>query len=76
MIVISLVFLIGSYLILEPYNKKENLEIPEEVISLKGKITSQVYLKESSLSFTLKQNKDVKINIRYFYEKNITEVKQ
>ncbi len=76
MVFISLFFLIGSYLFLpEPSNSKNLTEIPEEVISLEGKITSQVYLKNSSLSFTLKQNENVKINVRYFYNKNITEVK-
>lgn len=69
-------FLIGSFLYLPNMHSKQVKTIDsEKEIIFKGKISSQVYLKDTSLYFTLKQNKNVKVNIRYFYEKDMTEVK-
>ncbi len=58
------------------YIESPKKNLPEESILLKGKIDSQVYLKDSSLSFIMKQNNTVKVNIRYFYEKDIKEIKE
>lgn len=75
-IVCALIFLIGSYFLLPTeHAEKSNKNILEEPILIKGKIDSQVYLKDSSLSFIVKQNDAVKVNVRYFYENDIQEVK-
>lgn len=75
-ICVAFIVLIGSIIFLPNITnqlKPENT-IDDQVV-LKGKINSQVYLKDTSLFFTLMQNKEVKINIRYFYEKDVREVK-
>src|SRR5690625_2824843 len=76
MIFYSLLFLVESYLLLPSelvYSWKEKL--PEQSIILKGKIDSQVYLKDSSLSFILKSATN-HVNIRYFNEQDIKEIEK
>src|SRR5699024_1505746 len=70
MIFYSLLFLVASYLLLPTEHVNYSKEkLPEESIILKGKIDSQVYLKDSSLSFILKSATN-HVNIRYFYEQD------
>src|SRR5690625_7520705 len=76
MIFYSLLFLVASYLLLPTEHVNYSKEkLPEESIILKGKIDSQVYLKDSSLSFILKSATN-HVNIRYFYEQDIKEIEK
>src|SRR5699024_1559578 len=66
----------ASYLLLPTEHVNYSKEkLPEESIILKGKIDSQVYLKDSSLSFILKSATN-HVNIRYFYEQDIKEIEK
>ena len=73
----SLIFLISSYLFLpNSHHIETHNHISDKLIILEGKISSQVYLKDSYLQFNFKQKNAIKLNVKYFYKNNFREVKK